>query len=162
MISGVDNDFCHSVVLLIDREFQSHRHLGDNVMRFQELSLSFAAAVTLAIVPVSARAQGIVRDPCFGRWDYCSRRDDIERVQRDRAFEREARAEERARRMDDVRRERQINAQFRAEARADARAANAQLSEQRVRDREDRAMARREQAERNREVRIRTSRFRWQ
>ncbi len=131
-------------------------------MRFQQLSLSLAAALTLALVPAGARAQGIVRDPCDGRWNSCWWRDDIERVQRDRTFERQARAEERARRLDDVRRERQINAQFRAEARADARAANAQLSEQRVRDREDRAMARREQAERNREVRIRTSRFRWQ
>jgi hypothetical protein len=129
-------------------------------MRFQRLSVSCTAALTLALTSAAARAQGIVRDPCFSQWDYCSRRDDIERLARDRAFDRELRAEERARRLDDTRMERQINAQFRAEARAESRALTIRQSELRAQEREDRAMARREQVARIRGMRIRTYRFR--
>ena len=129
-------------------------------MRFQRLTLSFAAALTLALTPAAARAQGIVRDPCVSRWDYCSRRDDIERLARDRAFDRELRADERATRLDDARVERQIDAQFRAEARAESRAVTVRQSELRAQERQDRATARREQAARIRAPRIRTYRFR--
>jgi hypothetical protein len=129
-------------------------------MRFQRLSLSLAGVLTLALTPAIAHAQGIVRDPCFSRWDYCSRRDDIERLARDRAFDRELRAEERAQRLDDARLERQINAQFRAEARAESRAVTIRQSELRAQERQDRAMARREQVGRIRPPRIRTYRFR--
>jgi hypothetical protein len=129
-------------------------------MRFQRLSVSCAAALTLALTPAVARAQLIVGDPCFSPWDYCSRRDDIERLARDRTFDRELRAEERARRLDDARMERQINAQFRAEARAESRAVTIRQSELRAQEREDRAMVRREQVARIRAPRIRTYRFR--
>ena len=130
-------------------------------MRFNRLGLSFAAALTLALMPAGAHAQVIIRDPCFDRGDSCWRRDDFDRIQRDRALDRAARAEERARRLDDARMEREINAQFRAEARAEARATTLRRSELRAQEREDRAMERRDQIERNRELRLRTTRVRW-
>jgi hypothetical protein len=129
-------------------------------MRFHPLSLSLAVALTLSVAPAAARAQVVVRGQCYGRWDYCDRRDDIERLAHDRALDRAAKAQERALRLDDARRERQIRSRFEAEARADARAASVRDSELRAQERQDRAIERREQAQRNRELRIRTYRFR--
>jgi hypothetical protein len=136
-------------------------------MRFQRLGLTLAAALTLALVPTAARAQSIVRDPCFGRWDYCTRRDDIERLQRDRAFDRQVQAEARQRHLEDARLEREINGRIRADARDDARAearfAAVRQSELRaeLQDRaRERAMERRQEAARIRTLRIRTIHFR--
>lgn len=129
-------------------------------MRFHPLGLSLAAALTLAALPSAVRAQVVVRGQCYGRWDYCDRRDDMERLARDRAVDRAPRADERALRLDDARRERQIRARFDAEARADARATKVRDSELRAQERQDRAMIRREQIERNRTLRLRTYRFR--
>jgi hypothetical protein len=133
-------------------------------MRFQRLSLSLVAALTLSLAPKVAYAQGIVRDPCYGPWDYCTRRDDRERLARDRAYNREDQARARAERQDDLRREREITARIRADDRAEARAASRVASaiqaDQRAKERADQAAIRREQSALRRSLRIRAVHFR--
>jgi len=133
-------------------------------MRFQRLSLSLIAALTVSLAPKVAHAQGIVRDPCYGPWDYCTRRDDRERLARDRAYDRDDQARARAERQDDLRREREITARIRADDRAEARAASrvaaAIRADQRAKDRADRASMQRDEAALRRSLRIRAVHFR--
>lgn len=139
-------------------------------MRFQRLALSLSAALTVGLAPAVARAQVIVRGPCFSRWDDCPRRIDFDRVERERmrSIEREVQAEARARRLDDARWAREASERVRAETR-EARTFSLRLqSDFRVRERADRAdliadraRERREQAELNRRLRIRPPHIRW-
>ena len=133
-------------------------------MRFQRLGLSLLAALTLGLAPAAARGQVVVRGPCFGSWDICSRRDDIEFLlerERARSIERAAQAEARAQRLAEARETREASARIQAQMREDRAFTLRLQSELRARDREDRARDRREQAELNRRLRIRPPSFRW-
>jgi hypothetical protein len=127
-------------------------------MHFTQLGLSGMAALTLlglAAAPAAVQAQIVTPEPCWN----CRRIDDFDRLDlarvareraEERARDRTAQAEERARRLADARSDREFEARMRADDRARDRTAQLRDNQLRVQLRadeaRDRALDRAEQA----------------